>query len=346
MKIYFVYRSPYHNPNCKYLKIFEASSILAWFQENWDKIEDPSFLGQEIYGLNDWKRLEKYPNSYEELFKEIDKKCYTNRTEFSEHCIQVQTDDDEIHLAWYIFDEIFKNEHKKQLTAYLMYESYQLPLQFAKYSTFYTDLPVETYTFSVENYVNTYIITNGIPFDFHYDCEFDLRYPPLKIKGITASQLLDFLQNHDIDKQQFTDLSDLKYLLSFFPREHFWNLLAHLDLLRRKYEHHPAPDESKDRNEIMKELIENVIHGTLEQSNEYLNKFGNWDDFHKNLDTIIQNLPISPYLIVTEHLIQVSIEDGDTYYYWLIFDDYWASANPDLAKAILRYRYKWNCLSD
>lgn len=336
MNIYFVYRSPYGNQNGKYLKVFEAPSILAWFQHNWDKISNPDFLGQEVYGLNDWKRLESYPNSYEELFEEIDEKCYNNRTEL----IQVQTDDDEIHLVWYVFDEVFRNENKKQLTAYLIYEPYQLPLTFAQYPVFYTDLPVTVYPFSGNNLGNTYLITNGLPHDFYNENEFDLLYPPLKIAGISVSDLFNFLLSHEVDKD-FVDLIDLKHLLTIYPKEYFWHFLTHFEELALKY------GEDLSDSHTVDYIVDNVINGDFEKWRESLlgNRHQYRNELKKDIPKLISKFSVSPYLVVSEHLIQVSIPDGDCFYYWLIFDDYWASANLDLAESILSYRYKWNCLT-
>ena len=37
--------------------------------------------------------------------------------------------------------------------------------------------------------------------------------------------------------------------------------------------------------------------------------------------------------------------DRDLYHRWIFFDDLWAAAHPELAKAILTYAGRWDVLS-
>jgi hypothetical protein len=55
------------------------------------------------------------------------------------------------------------------------------------------------------------------------------------------------------------------------------------------------------------------------------------------------------YGAASEHLVQACVDGSgtaDPYYgQWYFFDDVWASAQPDLANALLRFASRWDVLS-
>jgi len=86
------------------------------------------------------------------------------------------------------------------------------------------------------------------------------------------------------------------------------------------------------------------------------NSFGLTTEQLKGLGKPVDFLfdPSKSLIQVSEHLLQASIHtdtwenwgNRDLYNRWIIFDDRWASANPDLANCILRFQARWDVLSD
>ena len=65
------------------------------------------------------------PENAEDIASAI-QSAYNNAVSFEEHCVQALTDDDEIDMAYYFFDDVFLLEHG-DLAAYVLREDCACP---------------------------------------------------------------------------------------------------------------------------------------------------------------------------------------------------------------------------
>jgi len=138
--VYFVYRCHYQGPTEKHLRRFEDATVLDWFRNHWQPIADygaarqhaEQLLGCHVYSFGtlfvdiaeqNWAP----PESATRLGEYLEHALYGSLgLSCSEHVVQVGTDDDELEMALYIFDDHFLKEHGK-LAAFLLHEDWKLP---------------------------------------------------------------------------------------------------------------------------------------------------------------------------------------------------------------------------
>lgn len=136
--IWFVYRSHYEGPLSKRVCRIEAPSILSWFQE---KLADArgsatprevadADLGGQVYGfgaLLGAAREHKLaaPKSTSALRAMLNRHLYVEggpeNIRLDDHSLRVLTDDDEVSLAYYFFDDEAVREHGERI-AWLLEE--------------------------------------------------------------------------------------------------------------------------------------------------------------------------------------------------------------------------------
>jgi hypothetical protein len=125
MKIYFAFRSGYEKTT-RHTKVFEANSVLDWFQSNWDTFQgeymcEKEVLGVHVYGFPiedddlDYGQKIPAPKSLSKLKADIETFIYSNEVKVHANCVQILTDDDEIELSWYVFDEIYAEKHPEKI---------------------------------------------------------------------------------------------------------------------------------------------------------------------------------------------------------------------------------------
>lgn len=163
--VYFVLRSQYHAPLGHQLVTFKDNCLLTWFQNHWigerdgpwrscpdlpdilparpiaeweeeefDLIMDQfesSIFGIQVYGF--WamwgamKTLSTAPQSYEELCTFLSTIGYPEgELSIQNHALEAITNDDEIEIAWYLFDDRFLAQHPERVR-FLLTEDWQLP---------------------------------------------------------------------------------------------------------------------------------------------------------------------------------------------------------------------------
>jgi hypothetical protein len=136
--IWFVYRSHYEGPLSRRVCRIDAPSILAWFQE---KIADArssatprevarADLGGHVYGFDSLLAAAKEhklaaPKSTAGLRAMLHKHLYVEggpeNIRLDDHTLRVLTDDDEVQLAYYFFDDEAVREHQETI-AWLLEE--------------------------------------------------------------------------------------------------------------------------------------------------------------------------------------------------------------------------------
>lgn len=138
MAVHFVYRSHYDNPGCFHRKRFEADSLLAWFQSIWKPIRADDagdhaeeLLGTHVYSFgNLFEKIDDeewpVPKSMNAVAERLNEALYTGEMKGGKNHIQILTDDDELEMAIYIFDDHFVAKHPDR-TAFLTLDDWQLP---------------------------------------------------------------------------------------------------------------------------------------------------------------------------------------------------------------------------
>ncbi len=130
----FVFRSHYCGPTDKYIRRFDDPTVQDSFRTHWEALAAPQaaafdrareVLGTDVYGFASLdetiaERGLEVPQTPDELWRALDQHLY------DPHCIQVLTDDDELELAYYFFDDEFLKAHGERAT-YLLYDKADLP---------------------------------------------------------------------------------------------------------------------------------------------------------------------------------------------------------------------------
>jgi hypothetical protein len=140
MSVHFVYRSHYEGPSGKHVRRLDADSVLGWFQSAWERAkvaEDISEwladeLGTSVYGFSsifEAARDESLPppTTDRKLKSYLEEHLYVEGEILHEpHALQVLTDDDEIELAYFFFDDDYLKGNPGR-AAYLLHEDWRLP---------------------------------------------------------------------------------------------------------------------------------------------------------------------------------------------------------------------------
>lgn len=309
MNIYFAYRNGYKE-NSRHLKIFESDSILTFFQENWEKIcdeENNSFIdlfGVKVYGFPIWQMDDSPkpgpPKNIIELIEIIEKYIYSNEVDGNENCIQVFTDDDEIELAWYVFNEEYKNENWDIVSIWFQEK---LPTNFGSIGV---SLNCETNLIlpKGEGVGNTYFASVRIEDSEHLE-SMDGIY---QIKGVRLPDFLGYLRTCEIE----------------CANSNCWNGIANLNYIQK----------------IAKELNNNSLDQVLRFITQYpLGSLTNRDLERIKIDNIknmkFLNKMEKSSLLISEHLCELCINIGfNMFNYIIFFDDLWLETNLNLGKSI------------
>jgi hypothetical protein len=289
---------------------------------------------------------------------------------FRPHAIQVLTNDNELDVAYYIFDDHFLKEHGSVAT-FLLRESWELPTSSCagvfSHSEPCTTLPDGT-------------VSSGTVY-----CSFHAEHG-------SGGQLSDDVGAWSIPGIRLTDLP--RYLASRvpgvdIPLDNSWP--SELLLLRSQLLNSQS-DVSSEEAALLKALQNDASdnnswlryerwcadHGSANMGQILLLRaFGfcarypvcamtggniDWSSGEKTIglgkDEIVgfetvqrlNNDPAKSLIQVDSHIAQASIHTDrwgsvDLYNRWILFDDLWAAANADLANAILRYGNRWDVLT-
>ena len=140
MSVYFVYRSHYEGPSGKHVRVLDGDSVLGWFQSAWERAKAADDIGEwlkaelgcDVYGLAsifEAARDESLPppKTDRKLKSYLEEHLYVEgEILFDPHAIQVFTDDDEIELAYFLFDDHYLRDNPGR-AAYLLHEGRELP---------------------------------------------------------------------------------------------------------------------------------------------------------------------------------------------------------------------------
>jgi uncharacterized protein (TIGR02996 family) len=286
--------------------------------------------------------------------------------------VQVKTDDDELELAYYLFDDLFLQERPGR-GAYLLHNEWWLP----------EEVPA-----SRAEHLNPTVRGGGetyaLVFDFHMDLRNyehvdDDEYDPWailnavhRLDGVRLPQLARFLATSPAAEWPF----ELKLIRSqLFPSLRTASTTEDAFLLElRAHPQHDAPwavfgdwFEEQGRHPVGLELLEQALRRCSRLPVVWIDQGLDSTDFGgadiltdqgiiANAAEKIRrtgNDPDKSMIRVGEHVAQFCLHTfyhhylkADVFQHWIFFDDLWAAAHPDLAESLLRYARRWDVLSD
>ena len=378
MAVYFVYRSPYKSPSGKRQARFEDDTVLDWFRNHWTVIargDVADLLGFGVYGFgslfgSDAEEIPPPPKTDEELAKYVQENLYSEGPILtSPHVITVQTDDDELMMAYYIFDDNYVAEYPGR-AAFLLNEGWKLPGGHAD-GRFRPKEPTQAETPAGKGGGATYWTCAA----WEDSCNLEDMAQASRIKGVRVPDLA-------------------RYLARPTPSTRWsgWWLLLRSQLLAEGATGDPRekgfleallddPDDDATWAAYSDWLHERGLPPAgltvLERALRAVTRYpfrglprAAWDAVEKG--TVRQaraaleaafpvpkpgpryphnHDPAKSLVHVEDHLAQLCVHvghwqgQGDLYQQWIFFDDRWAAAHPDLANSILRYTRCWDMLS-
>jgi hypothetical protein len=318
----FILRSPYLPSNRSTYRL-DAPSPLAWFQSIWPRLrEDATITSKELldveklYGFRTFvenvrsKELAA-PMSCGDLQTLLAKNWYTNNVECRDGYVLIETDDDEVELAfWWVSDEVLETEQER----------------FACYSA--DPLPSETASGGFDPGFGIALAGRaggagsvfGV-FATVWDSGNLLDLPgPIEVRGLRLPEFADWLRAVPPGKITIPGLLppgdhllELEWIALVARHNPELSLQA---LLRRLGEVSPA---NVDRH------YKEMAAGTLTEDD--LRKEPRWHSVDEPSISLQDNA----------HSIEFRFSDGVRTHVWFLFDDLWASAHPVLARSLLRF---------
>jgi uncharacterized protein (TIGR02996 family) len=385
MAVYFVYRCHYLGPTAKRLTRFKDDSVLDWFRNRWGLAgDDPDsaydgveeLFGHSVYGLHRLfsaaaEHSLSPPRNDTRLRDYLDEHLGGHaEVLYRAHLVQVATDDDELEMAYYFFDDHFLARHRKR-AAFLLHADWKLPRGEGN-GRFQAAEKTTELAPPGEGKGTTWMV----PLTFYDSGNLDDLDGGYEIKGVRLPELA-------------------RHLLrckpaSGWPHEGGWPFEPRL--LRAAV---AAPDESLPpvEQELLRDICAaphddvpwNAYHdwlvdagrpgagrALLERGLRRVAHYpvshmggGSWSDrllgepraAWDDLDSWATQgrvrstqQPERSLVHVEDHAASACLHvsqwgNDHLYHQWLFFDDLWASAHADLAKAILRYASRWDVLS-
>lgn len=344
--IWFVYRSHYEGPLSRRVRRLDAPSILDWFSRRMNEAraaDKPGEiyhdeLGGYVYGLGTIFEAAKEhsllpPKTIGQLETMLREHLYVeggrDNLRIDEHSLRVLTDDDEVNLAYFFFDDEALRKHPDRL-AWLCHEEAKLP-------------------------------------DGDADGSFVPPFSPGKIlpegegEGATYAALLTFYDGdslpgstHVFPGVRLPELAS--HLRSVVPakktaawsKEWLETWPVELRLLRAMIEPGQisiAPALTRCAAYPLRAVGGGTNHSLLgvgAHANAYDEFYKVGTGFHMEGDTSKSIVQIKPHAA----MLCAHTSDFFGYEQWILFDDRWAAANPALAASILRYAHQWDPFDD
>ncbi len=350
--VHFVYRSHYDNPGCFHVKRFAADSVLAWFQSIWKGVPDEShehaahdhakrLVGRSVYSFGSlFSNIHEHgwpvPKSMRELADRLNDALYVNELSRGAHHVQILTDDDELEMAIYVFDDVYAAKHPDRV-AFLLSDDWKLP-DGGAHGKFRTPAGVPTVCEGeVAGDGRTYFAA------FRYEDSSnlsDLEDYPLRgvIPGVRVGDLPRLLvaldAKADDEKQELN--AQLRDVLSG---------VAPAVAAAKGTERLLLKSVAADPNDVACWCAysdwceENGKKPLLERVLKWFHADGSADtDGRQNHRVLVQ----SHVAQASKHAAQW--DDNNLYHYLVFFDDLWANAHPHLAASLLRAAGRWDIL--
>ena len=341
--IWFVYRSHYEGPLSRRIRRLEDPSILAWFTRMMNKARtadkpDELYheeLGGSVYGLGTifeatQENSLKAPRDLEHLQKMLKKHLYVEgEFRLDEHSLRVETDDDEVALAYFFFDDEIAKANPDRV-AWLLHDQLSLPDGESE-EPFKPPFQFEEIQPKGDGEGTTYLC-----FFTFYDSE-SLPGNVVSIPGVRLPDLASHLRNVLPTKKT---ASWSKEWLETWPVE--------LRLLRAMIEPGQisiAPALKRCAAYPLRDVASGTNHSHLGVGAHANAR----NEFEKVTSAFKPDSDPSKSVIQVGRHAALFCPHTSKYFgheQWVIFDDQWAAAHPQLATSILRYGAHWDPFRD
>jgi uncharacterized protein (TIGR02996 family) len=257
---------------------------------------------------------------------------YVRRKAHGPHHLQIHTDDDELDMAVYVFDDHYRAANPGKAD-FLLNDGWQLPAEAAPVGSFAPSTSVNNlFTWRGEG-------ASYLCFLAYYDSHnFDLA-GPYCVPGARLPALAQALLTECLD----VELRGENDLIRAQLEEHLYRasgeeagFLTAIQDDPEEQTHWLAYTDwlvERDRPPASLHLLECAVR-TSPPRYEYLKGRDPNKDLHQ----------FTPHLIQVCKHIQTFGSD-DLYHQWILFDDLWAAAHPSLANGILTFASCWDVLS-
>jgi hypothetical protein len=342
MPITFVYRSHYEGLLSKHLVRFpDDSSVLAWFQRVWPAAREAAdvhdfleeMLGGSVYGFStifEAAREHKLPppRSLKGLKALLDKHLYVEGDlRLDARSLRVLTDDDEVNLAYFFFDDAADPDR----VAYLLQPDFPLPHGAARAASFVSPVAGRPLGPAGQGPGRTWAVLLTF-----YDSDSFPDEAPGYFEGVRLPELLDHLRATIPEGGEN-------------PREKYpatWPL--ELRLLRAAIE----PGD-RDLEPALRRCASYPLWTVGSESGCGRAGLGPQKKAWAKFKKLAQGKepdgdPSQSHIRVAPHIAQAALHASQAFGYqqWFLFDDLWASAHPALASSLLRYAAGWDPWTD
>jgi uncharacterized protein (TIGR02996 family) len=390
MSVYFTYRRHNLGPSGKYTKRFDEDTVFDWFRNNWRYVpedsnwEEETFGCPHIYGLDSlFSAIGEHslppPDNSVELTRYLRRHLYVEGQMLTSlpHCLQVLTNDDELDLAYYFYDDYYLKIYSWQ-AAYLLHDDWKLPANWGG-GGFRATEPTTLLKPEGRGEGTTYLALSTCWEGGNLSSPDPMQ--AFRIKGVRLPELGRFLVTRESKwSERLLPLKYLRGVLLAPPDKVTATEAGLLQALRQN------PDDQaswgaysdwlaeKGKGSVGRHLTERAFHRISRYSPqflEYLNEnqfnlfwslkpeFGGAEAGLEMLQYVESDSPecwldrpSRSRVQVDEHVAHLCLNveqclwtDRDSFHQWLLFDDLWASAHPDLADSILRYVRRWDVLT-
>jgi uncharacterized protein (TIGR02996 family) len=341
--VYFAYRCGYLGPTCKHLRRFDDATVLDWFRRHWRHVSEEecrdyveTILGVHVAYLGGvFSPLEgEFPPPPATMQDVADAVTgtYYNAICFTDHCLQVLTDDDEIDMAYYFFDDVFLERHAR-LAALLLLEDWRLPDGAAKEGRFpdiHTASPFEGDE-SVNGAGPGWLYAGFL--DLHAGEHLGDLSPPQHVGGVRVADICRWvmgIQAEQVEEFGYYFLR-LRELLFSEDLAEYDEERAFLDALKAN----PGDD-----------LTWGVYSDWMQERGQRAAGYRLLERALPRMDGGSGSDPTRNLIQVGDHVVQLfaHVRDDD-FDHWFFFDDQWCGAQPALADSLLRYASRWDVLS-
>ena len=356
MAVHFVYRCPYVGPSGRHVAHFPDDTVLAWVRRVWPRLVVPEdreqayprleeILGTSAYDFADYfshaaeHGLEP-PASEAQLREQLEGHLSVQHVlHYRPHALQALTDDDDVMLAYFLFDDHFVRKYPERV-AFLLSEGWQLPGGGAGESHYVPAVKPRRLPPAGEGEGTTFIVPLSIDHSYHLE-SMDYSY---RLDGVRLPQLARYLVSVGEDDEMpgelyYTSKRILAASPDLDPHEN-----AFVEALRA------TPDDGAtwmaysdwlaDRGRPSAGIT--LLRRALEQVAA------------DGVDSGWKHEPSLSRIHAEEHLAQLCIHVLEekvvrgvrhNWDQWYFFDDLWASAHPALADGLLNYGLRWDALS-
>lgn len=356
MAVYFVYRSQYGNPGGFHVRRFAADSVLDWFRGIWKPIpdEEPDYkahahaeqlIGRRVYSFGSLFRcIHEHgwppPKTMKELAGHLESALYVNELRSGPNHVQILTDDDELEMAIYIFDDHDAKKHPDRC-AFLMRDDWVLPdgMTTGKFKS-PAGVPKQPKHVAGEGctYVACFVAYDGGELTDLSPGERCCVIPNVRVPDLPRFlfPLAPIYQDADSVPSYLHDI-----LSGFAPavKAAKGREAAFLKAVAAN------SDDLVCWGAYSDWLLENDRPPLLER---VLKKFGAEsgsirDTRNPKKDRVVVQSHVAQ---ASKHVArwQVGVRADDLYHHFVFFDDLWANAHPHLAASILRAANRWDPL--